>query len=214
MQVASVSRRFPQVLARLAEGKVSLSALCVLAPQLSADNVETLLEQAEGKTKAAVKEIVAALRPKPAAEPMIRRQPVRSAGEETPEAESDGGGGAQPALSLSTREVEPRKPSGSVEVAREEVYNFRFSAGKTLREKLERLAEVLGVEGAARNMPEIIEKALDLALEKKDPKAQLERRRTREAARAETRPGEASRETRRGRGGRGDEARDTRARWA
>jgi hypothetical protein len=88
------------------------------------------------------------------------------------------------------------------------------SQAKADAEATERLAEVLGVEGAARNMPEIIEKALDLALEKKDPKAKLERRRKREAARAETRPGEASRETRRGRGGRGDEARDIRARWA
>jgi hypothetical protein len=43
---------------------------------LSEENVDGLLEQAEGKTKEEVKEIVAALRPKPAAEPMIRRKPA------------------------------------------------------------------------------------------------------------------------------------------
>ncbi len=72
------------------------------------------------------------------------------------------------------------------------VYNFRFSAGKEFKGKFERLAEVLGIESAARRMPEIFEKALDLALEKKDPKKKLERRKKREAARPKSRPDEAS----------------------
>ncbi len=76
-------------------------------------------------------------------------------------------------------------------MARPGVYNFRFSAGKEFKGKFERLAEVLGIEGAMRRMPEIFEKALDLALEKKDPKQKLERRKKREAARPKTRPDEA-----------------------
>ncbi len=87
-QLANVSRRFPQVLQHLAEGKASLSSLGVLAAHLSEENVEKLLEQAEGKTKEEVKEIVAAICPKPAAEPMIRRKPVRS-GEDSPERRSE-----------------------------------------------------------------------------------------------------------------------------
>ncbi len=50
-QVANVSRRFPQILEHLAEGKSSLSSLGVLAAHLSEENVDGLLEQAEGKTK-------------------------------------------------------------------------------------------------------------------------------------------------------------------
>ena len=57
------------------------------------------------------------------------------------------------------------------------VYNFRFSADKDFKDKLERLAEVVGIQNAQKNMAEIIEKALDIALEKKDPKKKLERRR-------------------------------------
>ncbi len=72
------------------------------------------------------------------------------------------------------------------------VYNIRFSAGKEFRAKLDRLAEVLGIEGVARHMPEIFEQALDLALEKKDPKQKLERRQRRQAARSKTRLDEAS----------------------
>ena len=144
-QVAGVARRFPPVLEHLAAGKVSLSVLGILAAHLDEENVDRLLEQAAGATTREVKEIVAALRPKPAAKPAIRRE-----------------------------------PGGEMEVARPEVYNFRFSAGKEFREKLERLAEVLGVENATARMPELLEKALDLALEKKDPRKKLERRRKRE----------------------------------
>ncbi len=208
-QVAGVSRRFPRVLEQLAAGKVSLSSLGVLAPHLTDENVDRLLSEAEGKTKDEVKEIIVALDPKPAVEPTIRRQPVRR-GEASRQEGSDGGGGdsapetapraetAEPPAfpGSSVGESEPRKPAGSVEPARPEVYNFRFSAGKGLKEKLERLAEVLGIESSTGRMPEIIETALDLALEKKDPKRKLERRRKREAARAGTRPDEAAAGTR------------------
>ena len=42
-QVAGVAGRFPQVLGYLAEGKVSLSVLAILAPRLSEENVDELL---------------------------------------------------------------------------------------------------------------------------------------------------------------------------
>ncbi len=61
-----------------------------------------------------------------------------------------------------------------------------------MKQKLERFAEVLGIDGATRHMPELFEKALDLALEMKDPQRKLERRRKREAARSKTRPDEVT----------------------
>ncbi len=176
IQLAGASRRFPQMLEHLAAGKVSLASLGVLAAHLSEENVDGLLEEAEGKTKEEVKEIVAALCPKPAAEPTIRRKPAGarsgvsretrgdSAGPARPERDSSGSGGG---------ESESPKLSGSVEVASPGVYNFRFSGGEILKQKIERLAEVLGLEGGARRMPEIIEKAVDLALERKDPQQKL-----------------------------------------
>jgi hypothetical protein len=39
-----------------------------------------------------------------------------------------------------------------------------------------KLAEVLGVENPLKNMAEVFEKAMDISLEKKDPKKKLERR--------------------------------------
>ena len=43
-----------------------------------------------------------------------------------------------------------------------------------------RLAEVLGIENTERNMQEVSEKAIDIALNRKDPKTKLEHRIKRE----------------------------------
>jgi hypothetical protein len=91
----------------------------------------------------------------------------------------------------------PAGPTARIEPARPEVYNFRFAAGKSFREKLLRAAEVLGIENPERNMAEILEKGLDLFLEKKDPLRQWARRLEREERKQtgsarESRPGEIS----------------------
>ena len=122
-----------------------------------------------------------ALCPKPVADPTIRQRPVGSR-RESPGVGDEPAEAAPPELVFPASASEPPKPAGSVEPARPEVYNFRFSAGRDLKEKLERLAEVLGIANSTGRMPEVIEKALDLALEKKDPKRKLERRRKREEA--------------------------------
>ncbi len=88
---------------------------------------------------------------------------------------------------------------GSVEPAQVDSFNVRFVASKRLKLKIERLAEVLGVHGAFKNLATVLEAAVDLALEKKDPMEKLERRRKRDlkkaAANAQTnssRPDEVS----------------------
>jgi len=78
--------------------------------------------------------------------------------------------------------VETPKSSPTIlQPARPAIFNFRFSADKEFKDKFERLAEVMGVENAQKNMTEILGTALDIALEKKDPKKKLERRRKRQS---------------------------------
>jgi len=56
------------------------------------------------------------------------------------------------------------------------VFNFRFAADRKFKEKFERLAEVLGVENPLQHMTEVMEQALDIALDKKDLKRRRARR--------------------------------------
>ncbi len=156
----------------------------------------------EGKTKRETKEYLAAVDPQLAFEPTIRRKPVRA--EETLEvrgAQKDSGssmatGESVPSEASPSAESLRPEPEGTLEPARPEIYNFRFSADRAFREKLTRLGEVLGIPNPEKRMAEVFEQALDLALDKKDPKKKLKRRRKSEAvaARRETSPEKVSTE--------------------
>ncbi len=80
-----------------------------------------------------------------------------------------------------------------LEPARPEIYNFRFAANRKFKDKFERLAEVLGVENPLQHMAEIMEQALDMALDKKDLKRKRARRLEREAKRSGETPKTISR---------------------
>ena len=152
IQVANVARRFPQVLASLAEGRISLSVAGRLAPHLVEENVERLLEDCAGMSKRAVEEYLVSLSPKPTFEPSIRKRPSSATKVERNSREEERSGTAPPLEETSP--LPSPAPRGLLEPARPELYNFRFAAGKTFKEKLVRLAEVLGVESPEKNMAE------------------------------------------------------------
>ncbi len=130
-------------------------------------------------TKKAALEYLVRIEPKPVFEPSIRRRPDRPVPVEPARAERP----APPPreLTASKRQLSPSSPN-MLQPARPTVFNFRFSADRSFKEKFERLAEVMGVENAQTHMAEILEQALDIALEKKDPKRKLERRKARQKA--------------------------------
>ncbi len=76
LQVANVSRRFPQLLVALAENRMSLTVAGLLAPHLTEDNVEKLVSECSGMTKREAEEHLVTLRPKPVFIPSIRKQPT------------------------------------------------------------------------------------------------------------------------------------------
>src|SRR5690348_6124988 len=57
--VARPARKFPQILGSLAEGRIHLSGLVVLAPHLTAANVDDLLAAARGLRKSEIEILVA-----------------------------------------------------------------------------------------------------------------------------------------------------------
>jgi hypothetical protein len=75
IQVANVSRRFPQILVALAENRISLTVAGLLAPVLTESNVEKLLSDCAGLPRREAEQCLVALRPKPVFAPSIRRTP-------------------------------------------------------------------------------------------------------------------------------------------
>ena len=194
LQVANVSRRFPQILVALAENRISLTVAGRLAPHLREDNVEKLLSDCAGMTKRSVDEYLVSLEPRPVFNPSIRKRP--SSSKESAKAQAEGRQETMrekeqaktPSPAPSAEETPRPNPSSSssnlFEPARPDMYNFRFSADGNFKEKFERLAEVLGVENPLKNMAEVFEKAMEISLDKKDPKRKRERRRERERKRS------------------------------
>ena len=206
LQVANVSRRFPQILVALAENRISLTVAGHLAPHLREDNVDKLLSDCAGMTKRAVEEYLVALRPKPVFNPSIRKRPsskmgrdkARDEGQKETAQEREPSKASCPVASAQETPSQPPRSSSTnlLEPSRPDTFNFRFSADGNFKAKFERLAEVLGVENPLKNMAEVFEKAIDISLEKKDPKKKLERRLERERKRSasEPRPGEIRQE--------------------
>jgi hypothetical protein len=85
IEAARVVRRFPHVLTAIADGSITLTNLCLLAPHVTAQNCSTLLAAAAHKTKREVERQVAALRPMPDAPPTVRKLPQSSTPIENPE---------------------------------------------------------------------------------------------------------------------------------
>ena len=143
-------------------------------------------------TKKAVLEYLVRIEPKPVFEPSIRRRPARPLPVEPAPAPAERPAAPPRELTTGDRQLSPSSHN-ILQPARPAVFNFRFSANRSFKEKFERLAEVMGVENAQKHMAEILEQALDVALDKKDPKRKLERRKARQMATKTTpRPEEMS----------------------
>ena len=72
---ARLSRRFPATLTMLSAGDLTLSSIRVLAPHLTEENADALLDAASRKSTREVERLVATLYPAPDIPPMIRALP-------------------------------------------------------------------------------------------------------------------------------------------
>ncbi len=163
--VARASRKHPMLLEMLAEGRLPLSAIARLAPHLTEANRETVLAQAEGKTKRQIEELVAELAPKPDVPATMRKLPER--GDETsqlvPERVTFLPTSA-PARSMAPAQrpvVEPLSP---------ERYRIQFTASTELHDKLERLRSLMRSSVPDGDLAAIIEEAVTGKLERLEAK--------------------------------------------
>jgi hypothetical protein len=75
IEAARLARRRPEVLGRLADGSLTLTAICLLGPVLTDENAPELLDAARHKTKRDIELLVARVRPLPAIAATVRKAP-------------------------------------------------------------------------------------------------------------------------------------------
>jgi hypothetical protein len=77
-RVARASRRHPLLLDMLADGRLHVSGIAVLARVLTAENRDRLLSLAVHQTKREIQKLVAELHPRPDVPPVMRKLPERA----------------------------------------------------------------------------------------------------------------------------------------
>lgn len=150
--VARASRKYPLLLEMLSGGRLHLSGIAKLAPHLTDENCEELLTRSTHKTKREIELLLVERKPKPDVPTSVRKLPQRrhsarvnvaaTAGQ-THEAQEtqlrpDGVGErlAKSAAAVAAK-PEPLSPS---------TYKVTFTASTELRDKLERLRALCGVD--------------------------------------------------------------------
>jgi 5-methylcytosine-specific restriction endonuclease McrA len=76
---ARASREHPMLLTMLADGRLHLTAIAKVAPHLTPENRDDLLERATHRTKRQIEELVAEVAPRPDAPAVMRKLPDRRA---------------------------------------------------------------------------------------------------------------------------------------
>ena len=163
--VARASRQYPVLLEMLDDGRLHLSGIARLAPHLTRENAEAVIERACGMSHREIRDMVAELEPRPDVAAAIRRLPERRASGRgrplqlgAPRVESDA---ADPEI----RVVEPSRPALLEPLARSR-YQVRFTASAELRDKLECLQALMRSSVPDGDLGRIIEIAVSEKLQR------------------------------------------------
>jgi hypothetical protein len=165
--VGRAARRFPAILTMLAEGRLHLSGIALLAPHLTGENCERVLTRAAGKSKRQIEELIAELAPKPDVPATIRKLPApppRPSAELRPDKVEISEDPKSLPPTLPVRPAPPIAPRP--EPLSPQRFKVTFTASQELKDKLERLQALTG---------EDLESVLDAAVTEKLDRLQARR---------------------------------------
>ncbi len=185
ISAARASREHPVLLTMLADGRLHLTAIDKLAPYLTCENRERLLERATHRSKRQILELIAEIAPRPDVPVMMRKVPERrrlpmadllllpNEGDglgqglaQVPMLELRLDGVAAPAVTTSAPAVSPSV--SVVQPLSPGRYKVQFTASAEFHRKLERLRALMGSKGQppGLDLAAVIEHAVTEKLER------------------------------------------------
>jgi len=185
IQAARAARRFPTILDRLEEGSLTLATVGLLAPHLTQDNHEELLNAAHHRSKREVEELVARLHPQAPVPASVRRlpspRPDAAGGSHlamaSPDTDLSLSPGTDPAAPLPssagaasvTAAAAPAPPApvrrGTVAPLATEHYKVVFTASAEMHEKLRLAQALLRHQIPDGDIAAVLERALSALIE-------------------------------------------------
>jgi hypothetical protein len=167
IEAARLARRFPTIFERLSDGRLSLTAVGLLAPHLTSENGERLLDAATHLSKREVEHLIAPLYPQPDIPATIRQLPARPpalVSGSTPRfptnAAGNSGASHSPAPAAPTVAAVPRRVT--VAPLAPDRYLLRVTIGHETRLKLECARDLLRHQIPDGDPATIIDRALTL----------------------------------------------------
>ena len=181
IEAARAARRFPAILEHLADGRLTLTAIGLLAAHLTPANCEEVLSSAAYKSKRDVERIVAAIRPQPPVPSVVRKlAPPRTPSLPAPRAVAALGGStgtgscttsAEQTMSpapvdqplLSAPLAAPRRDQMVVTPLAPERYKVQFTISRQAHDKLRRAQDLLRHTIPDGNPAVVFERCADVA---------------------------------------------------
>ena len=143
IEVARAARRLPALLEHIADGRLHLTGARLLAPHLTGENSEALLAAARHKSKREIEEMIAALKPRPDAAPMVRQLSTStlcsSSSAEPPTTNFAASPSPSPAIPVATAAV---ARSAIIPLAAER-FKVQFTISRETRDKLQQVQDLM-----------------------------------------------------------------------
>jgi hypothetical protein len=157
-RVARAARRFPQLFDAIADGRLHVSGVAVLAPHLTDENVDELIAEATHRRKIDIEIIAARLAPRPDVPDAILSRSSAADDASTANAASQGlAPGPVPAQSEPNTRVQPLAP---------ERFGLQMTIGQETRDKLERAKDLMRHRNPSGDLAVVLDAALDALLAK------------------------------------------------
>ena len=151
IHAARLARRFPDLLVRIERGDLTLSTIALIHEVLTETTYEELVKAAAGKTKAEVRALLAKRSPMADVPPAIAAIPTQA-----------------PIPRLGVEAVPASAAAGGPQLAplSDTRHRVLFTASDELRKKLERAQDLMRHANAGGDLAVVVERAVDLLLEK------------------------------------------------
>jgi hypothetical protein len=186
IETARAARSYPLILELFEQGAITLTAVRLLAPHLTAENHAAVLKSATHKSKREIEELVCALKPRPDAPVVVRRLPTPPAVLVQPlasvlSAASATRVDATAAAAVECRHERPPVPEPSptpIAPLAPERYRIQLTVSRETHDKFRRAQALLRHVVPSGDAAEIFDRAVTLLVD------QLERRRFAQTDRA------------------------------
>jgi len=170
IEAARVTRKYPVAFERLEAGDITLTTIGLLAPHLTPDNHQHLIEAARHKSKREIEHLVATRRPQPSVPSTVRKLPdqmserrcvsIEAVLADQPLMPAAGAASpAEPAMMQLTAKPAIVQPLGA------ERYKVQFTVAKETFEKLRRVQDLMRHACPSGDVAVVFDRALTMLLQ-------------------------------------------------